>query len=134
MGAAKAPRQTDLYVGKRLKARRLEMGMSQTDIGAAVDLTFQQVQKYEKGSNRVSASRLQQFAVILKVPVSYFFEGLPGNGSAVGGRMPKVTTDYTTFLGEYDGHKFMEAVMAMSVDERRIYLLLGRSITKHREA
>ena len=57
--------------------RRLMLAMSQTSLGDAVGLTFQQIQKYEKGTNRVSASRLQQFAEILDVPMSFFFEGGP---------------------------------------------------------
>ena len=57
--------------------RRLMLGMSQEKLGDALDLTFQQVQKYEKGTNRIGASRLQQISLILQVPVSFFFEGAP---------------------------------------------------------
>ena len=64
----------DVYVGTRLKIRRLELGLSQNKIGEMTGITFQQVQKYEKGSNRIGSSRLYEFAKILKVPVSYFFE------------------------------------------------------------
>ncbi len=64
----------DVYVGSRLKARRIELGISLTKIGKMVGITFQQVQKYEKGLNRIGSSRLYEFARILKVPVSYFFE------------------------------------------------------------
>lgn len=64
----------DIYVGTRLKIRRLELGLSQNKIGEMTGITFQQVQKYEKGSNRIGSSRLYEFAKILKVPVSYFFE------------------------------------------------------------
>jgi transcriptional regulator with XRE-family HTH domain len=65
---------TDKHVGGRVRMRRKMLSMSQTKLGDALGLTFQQVQKYEKGTNRVSASRLQQMAYILKVPVSFFFE------------------------------------------------------------
>ena len=68
---------TDRHVGSRLRMRRLMLDMSQTEIADAVGLTFQQVQKYEKGSNRVSASRLQHISQILQVPVPFFFEGAP---------------------------------------------------------
>src|SRR4051794_2078083 len=68
---------TDKYVGSRLRIRRLMLDMSQTEIADALGLTFQQVQKYEKGSNRISASRLQHLSQILHVPVSFFFEGAP---------------------------------------------------------
>jgi transcriptional regulator with XRE-family HTH domain len=68
---------TDKHVGTRLRMRRLMLNKSQSDIAKALGLTFQQVQKYEKGSNRVSASRLQALSAILQVPMSFFFEGLP---------------------------------------------------------
>jgi transcriptional regulator with XRE-family HTH domain len=68
---------TDKHVGVRLRMRRLMLNKSQSDIANALGLTFQQVQKYEKGSNRVSASRLQALCAILQVPMSFFFEGAP---------------------------------------------------------
>lgn len=64
----------DVYVGTRLKIRRTELGLSQNKIGEMTGITFQQIQKYEKGLNRIGSSRLYEFAKILKVPVSYFFE------------------------------------------------------------
>jgi transcriptional regulator with XRE-family HTH domain len=73
----KSPNPTDKHVGARIRMRRMMVGMSQEKLGDALDLTFQQVQKYEKGANRVGASRLQQIARILTVPVSFFFEGGP---------------------------------------------------------
>ena len=72
------PHPVDVHVGGRLKMRRMMVGMSQDELAHAVSLTFQQVQKYEHGANRVSASRLFEFGQLLDVPVSYFFEGLPG--------------------------------------------------------
>ena len=78
MMAIKTPNPTDKYVGARIRMRRLMLGMSQTGLAQGLDLTFQQIQKYEKGINRVGASRLQQIAHILKVPVEFFFEGAPG--------------------------------------------------------
>lgn len=68
----------DVHVGNRLKLRRAMVGMSQDRLGQLVGLTFQQIQKYEKGANRIGASRLFQFATILDVPPAYFFEGLEG--------------------------------------------------------
>ena len=68
---------TDKHVGQRVRMRRLMLGMSQTTLGDALGLTFQQVQKYEKGSNRISASRLQRSSEILQVPIAFFFEGAP---------------------------------------------------------
>jgi len=70
------PNPIDVHVGKRVSMRRRLSGMSQGSLAAALGLTFQQVQKYETGANRISASRLSQIAGILGVPVSYFFQGL----------------------------------------------------------
>ena len=70
----KQPNQIDIDVGNKIRLRRRLTGMSQTALGTALGITFQQVQKYEKGTNRVGASRLSDMARILGVPVSYFFE------------------------------------------------------------
>lgn len=72
------PNPYDAHVGSRLRACRTLAGFSQERLGTAVSLSFQQIQKYEKGLNRIGASRLQQFAQILNVPPSYFFEDMPG--------------------------------------------------------
>ena len=77
MMAKKAPNPTDKHVGSRVRMRRMMLGMSQEKLGDALGLTFQQVQKYEKGTNRIGASRLQQISHILQVPVAFFFEGAP---------------------------------------------------------
>lgn len=71
-----APHLVDIHVGTRLRARRTLLGMTQENLGEAVGLTFQQIQKYERGTNRIVASRLFEFAKVLNVSVSYFFEGL----------------------------------------------------------
>jgi transcriptional regulator with XRE-family HTH domain len=73
----KAPNPIDKHVGSRVRMRRMMLNMSQEKLGDALDLTFQQVQKYEKGTNRIGASRLQQIAHILQVPIEFFFEGAP---------------------------------------------------------
>lgn len=69
------PHPVDVYVGKRLRLRRSILGMSQESIGKAIGVTFQQIQKYERGINRMGASRLYDFARALGVQISYFFEG-----------------------------------------------------------
>ena len=74
----------DRYVGARTRQRRTLLGMSQGTLGTAVGLTFQQIQKYERGSNRIGSSRLYEFAKVLDVPVSYFFDEMPSN--ALSGR------------------------------------------------
>ena len=67
----------DVHVGKRVRARRTLMGLSQSKLGKAIDTTFQQVQKYERGMNRISSSRLYQISQVLDVPIPYFFDDLP---------------------------------------------------------
>ena len=69
----------DVYVGARMKQRRIEAGLSQEKLGKQLNLTFQQVQKYERGANRVGASRLFELSTALNVPVGYFFEDMPGH-------------------------------------------------------
>lgn len=73
------PNPIDVHVGNRMRQRRTLLGMSQTVLGEAIGLTFQQVQKYERGANRVSGSRLFDLARILDVPIAYFFEEMPGD-------------------------------------------------------
>ena len=77
-GSAKGgPNPVDIYVGARLRLRRTLLGISQDKLGQALGLTFQQVQKYERGANRIGSSRLYQLGLILHVPVSYFFDEMP---------------------------------------------------------
>ena len=71
------PNPIDVHVGKRLRLRRTLLGMSQERLGKAINLTFQQVQKYERGTNRIGSSRLYQLSQVLDIPVSYFFDDLP---------------------------------------------------------
>jgi transcriptional regulator with XRE-family HTH domain len=73
----KIPDPIDIHVGARLRMRRMMVAMSQEKLGAALGITFQQIQKYEKGANRIGASRLQQIANILQVPPAFFFEEAP---------------------------------------------------------
>ena len=69
----------NIHLGKKLRMRRLSLGLTQTKVANAINVTFQQIQKYEKGTNGVSSSRLLQLAVFLKVPVNYFYEDYTGN-------------------------------------------------------
>ncbi len=78
----KIPNPIDKHVGSRVRMRRVLLGMSQEKLGEALSLTFQQVQKYEKGTNRIGASRLQQISKSLNVPPAYFFEGAPAFDAA----------------------------------------------------
>jgi len=81
--AKRAPDLVDKYAGKRLRMRRLMVGMTQTELGDALKVSYQQVQNYEKGVNRISGSRLQQMANVLGVPVTFFLEGSPGQRQRV---------------------------------------------------
>lgn len=72
----KGPHPVDVHVGKRVRSRRTLLGMSQEKLGEALGLTFQQVQKYERGANRIGSSRLWELTSILDVPISYFFEDM----------------------------------------------------------
>jgi transcriptional regulator with XRE-family HTH domain len=99
----KSPDPTDKHVGARVRMRRMMLGMSQEKLGDALGLTFQQVQKYEKGVNRIGASRLQQIASILQVPVAFLFEGAPNpttGGTTVPGPSPAYVQE---FLSTTDG-------------------------------
>lgn len=75
----KQPNPIDVHVGSRVRLRRMMGGMSQEKLGEGLGITFQQIQKYEKGTNRIGASRLQHIARLLTVPVSWFFEDAPGS-------------------------------------------------------
>lgn len=81
------PRPVDVHVGGRVRVRRTLLGLSQEKLGVAVGLTFQQIQKYERGANRIGASRLFELSRVLDVPISFFFEGMaPAVKKAAGGR------------------------------------------------
>jgi transcriptional regulator with XRE-family HTH domain len=110
----KAPNPVDKHVGARVRSRRILVGMSQEKLGTSLGLTFQQVQKYEKGTNRIGASRLQNIAKTLSVPVSYFFEGAPSD-SAVGGFAETEQTSYVAdILSTAEGISLAKAFMRIS--------------------
>lgn len=83
------PHPVDVHVGSRVRLRRTLLGMSQEKLGEAVNLTFQQIQKYERGTNRIGASRLYQLARVLDVREQYFFEDMPAEGRGKGLAHPK---------------------------------------------
>jgi transcriptional regulator with XRE-family HTH domain len=111
----KAPNPIDKHVGSRVRMRRMMLGMSQEKLGDALALTFQQVQKYEKGTNRIGASRLQQISNILQVPVAFFFEGAPHltDGTMVSDNMESAPspTYVSDFLATSDGLSLTKAFM-----------------------
>jgi transcriptional regulator with XRE-family HTH domain len=108
----KDPNPTDIHVGRRVRMRRKMLAMSQEKLGAALGLTFQQVQKYENGKNRIEASRLQQISHILQVPVAFFFEGAP-NASAPHGSIGSAlsVSQIDEFISDSDGLRLIRAFM-----------------------
>src|ERR1700730_14083060 len=113
MAAKKSPNPIDKHVGSRVRMRRMMLAMSQEKLGDALGLTFQQVQKYEKGTNRIGASRLQQISHILQVPVAFFFEGAPNlHGSADGGMKEATSPAYVSdFLATSEVFSLRHAFM-----------------------
>ena len=101
----KKPNPIDVHVGSRIRLRRTMLGMSQEKLGESLGITFQQIQKYEKGTNRVGASRLQNISTILNVPVSFFFEDAPGEqGAGASGMAEASSSSYVVdFLSSSEG-------------------------------
>ncbi len=118
--AKKAPNPIDKHVGSRVRMRRMMLSMSQEKLGNALGLTFQQVQKYEKGTNRIGASRLQQISQILQVPVAFFFEGAPtlhsGGNAIKDAPSPAYVAD---FLASSDGLALTKAFMRIKQPKLR---------------
>lgn len=102
------PDEVDVHVGGRLRVRRSLLGLSQEKLANAIGLTFQQVQKYERGVNRISAGRLYQFSRILDVSVTYFYENMAGESSAIG--MSDNSQDGFHYDGESDMMKNKETI------------------------
>lgn len=120
MRTPKTPNATDVYVGARLRMRRLMLGMSQEALAGQLGITFQQVQKYEKGTNRISASRIDQLGRILSVPPSFFFEDAPAPRGLGKSKVPAPSFDYVTnFLATTDGLALVEAFMKIKSAQTR---------------
>ena len=125
----------DLYVGQRLKQKRLEKGASQHDLANSVNITFQQVQKYEKGINRVSSSKLYDFAKFLGVDIRYFFEGLndykmPNQEQSYA--LDKATSNFSTTIKAKETQSLINAFKAIPNPEiRKNIILLIKSLQYH---
>ncbi|MDR3493103.1 MAG: helix-turn-helix transcriptional regulator [Ancalomicrobiaceae bacterium] len=106
MASKKSPNPIDIHVGSRVRLRRMMLGMSQEKLGEHLGITFQQIQKYEKGTNRIGASRLQAIARVLSVPPAFFFEDAPG-GMPVAGNQgfdePQAASYVVDFLSSSEG-------------------------------
>ena len=113
LNGTKEPQDVDRHVGSRVRMQRMAIGMSQEKLGDACGITFQQIKKYEKGTNRMGASRLHQIARILQVPVEFFDEGAP-SGPNLGKPLADTTSrSMTDFLGTSDGLELVKAFMAV---------------------
>ncbi len=97
------PHPVDTHVGSRVKLRRMILGMSQDSLGKSLGLTFQQVQKYEKGVNRIGASRLFELSDLLEVPIQYFYDGYGDAGTATGFSEPDVAEAFMELVNSPDG-------------------------------
>ncbi|CAK09128.1 helix-turn-helix domain-containing protein [Rhizobium johnstonii] len=104
---AKSPNSIDVYVGNRVRVRRKTLGMTQNGLAELLGITFQQIQKYEKGTNRIGASRLQRISEILRVPVGFFFE----NGGS--GPIDGATNELNSFLSSKEGLALNKAFIAI---------------------
>ena len=113
MANKKQPNPIDIHVGSRVRLRRMMLGMSQEKLGESLGITFQQIQKYEKGTNRIGASRLQHIARVLTVPVSFFFEDAPGGVATdpgPGGMAERPSASYVVdFLSSSEGIQLNKA-------------------------
>ena len=127
----KQPNPIDLHVGARVRMRRKFLGLSQEALADAIELTFQQVQKYERGANRISASKLYEISNTLKVPIPYFFEGYT-EGETLEGFSESASEKYVhDFLMTTEGIELAEAFPRIkSPKHRRKILELVRSLAE----
>lgn len=107
----KQPNPIDIHVGGRVRLRRMMQSMSQEKLGESLGITFQQIQKYEKGTNRIGASRLQNIASVLQVPVSFFFEDAPGVSTESGFAESRPAAFVTDFLSSSEGLQLNKAFL-----------------------
>lgn len=119
MASKKSPNPIDIHVGSRVKLRRMMLGMSQEKLGDHLGITFQQVQKYERGSNRIGASRLQAIARILSVPVAFFFEDAPGQAPVAGAQVFGDPSPVVAFLGSSEGLALNRAFVRITDPKQR---------------
>lgn len=113
---SKSPHHIDIVVGQNVRMLRTRVGKTQVDVANALGITFQQIQKYEKGTNRVGASRLQNISSILNVPVSFFFEDAPGDqASGASGMAEASSSNYVVdFLSSSEGLQLNRAFVKIT--------------------
>jgi transcriptional regulator with XRE-family HTH domain len=123
-------RETDCHIGRRIRSRRIAAGLSQEQLGAKLGLTFQQVQKYESGTNRVSASRLFDLSNLFGVPLDDFFAGLAP--TEAGGA--DASQDPTSLIATRDDAALIREISAAPVHHRRALLEVARTLASTRHA
>lgn len=106
----------DTYIGARIRTRRMQLGLSQSDLGEALGVTFQQIQKYEKGMNRVATANLLKIAEVMEVEPAHFYQGAPGMD---GKRMPHALSEVDQFMATKDGLIIAQAFVAIADPEVR---------------
>lgn len=116
----KSPNPTDRHVGARIRMRRISLGFSQEKLGEALGITFQQIQKYEKGTNRIGASRLQDAAKVLAVPVNFFFDGTPADSAPLTGFAESPSALYRDdFANSEEGTRLIAAFLKVNDPQLR---------------
>jgi transcriptional regulator with XRE-family HTH domain len=132
----KAPNPVDRHVGSRVRMRRIMLGMSQEKLGEGLGLTFQQIQKYEKGTNRIGASRIQHISEILQIPVSFLFEGSPGSSAGTDGLGEAPSPTYVAdFLATAEGLALIRAFTRIpNIKLRRAIVDMVELIGDHEDA
>ena len=108
----KVPNPTDKYVGSKVRMRRTTLGLNQTKLAVPIGVTYQQVQKYETGTSRIGAGRLQQIAEVLQVPISFFFEGAPSVVDKSSAKNASNLPDYAKqFINTREGQAIAKAFL-----------------------
>lgn len=132
----KSPNPLDRRVGQRVRMRRKMLNMSQTELASELGLTFQQVQKYEKGVNRIGASRLQHMSHVLQVPVAFFFEDPVTQSQGPAAATTDPSLDYVSdFLSSSDGLNLVSAFMRVrDIKLRRLIVDLVETLANYRNA
>lgn len=136
---ARRPNPVDIHVGSRVRLRRMLVGMSQEKLGEFLGLTFQQVQKYEQGKNRIGASRLHAISQVLGVSIQYFYDELEGNigvGFAINGfRDPPPENLISDFMASREGIDLIKAIIRIKDPAvRRAIISLAQSLAGDDEA
>jgi transcriptional regulator with XRE-family HTH domain len=127
LAADHEPHLVDIHVGARIRMRRKSMGLSQTQLADSVGITFQQLQKYERGSNRVSASKLYGMAVTLQTSVAWFFEGIPPMEGE--GDIDQRILAVRRFMATEEGVELASLVPQLPIAQRRQILALARTLS-----